>query len=93
MESEDVYSYCFWKKGKTTHAWKILQWKVNIWNEMWTCEWKVSDSIGKGVNKTEWKVTDEIVKWSDTSANMFKTAANYTNSAYIRNKFTKKLKK
>jgi hypothetical protein len=42
----------FEKKSKTTHAWKIFQWKVNMWNEMWSCEWKVSDSIVQGVNKT-----------------------------------------
>jgi hypothetical protein len=40
------------KKKATTHAWKIFQGKVNIWNEMWTCEWIVSNSIRKGVNKT-----------------------------------------
>jgi hypothetical protein len=34
MEFEDVYCYCFWKKSKTTHALKIFQGKVNIWNEM-----------------------------------------------------------
>jgi hypothetical protein len=39
---------------------------------MWTCEWKVSDSIGKGVNKTEWKVTDKMVKWSEMSENMLR---------------------
>jgi hypothetical protein len=34
-----------------------------------------------------------MVKWSDTSENMLKIAANCTNSAYICNKFRKKIKK
>jgi hypothetical protein len=72
MESEIVYSYRFWKESKTTHAWKIFQGKVNIWTEMWTCEWNISDSTVKGVNKTEWKVTDKMVKWSDTSENVLR---------------------
>jgi hypothetical protein len=50
-------------KSETTHAWKIFQGKVNIWNEMWTCKWKVTDSIGKGVNKT---VNEGLqTKWLD----------------------------
>jgi hypothetical protein len=51
MESEDVYCKCFLKKSKTNHTWQIFQTKANIWNKMWTCEWKVSESIVKGVNK------------------------------------------
>jgi hypothetical protein len=58
-----MYTATVFEKRETTHAWKIFQRKVNIWNETWTCEWKVSDSIGKG----EWKVTDKMVKWSDMS--------------------------
>jgi hypothetical protein len=42
----------FGKKSKTTHAWQIFQGKVNIWNETWTCECKLSDSVVKDVNKT-----------------------------------------
>jgi hypothetical protein len=47
-----MYTATVFEKRVTTHAWKIFQGKVNIWNEKWTCEWKVSNSIGKGVNKT-----------------------------------------
>ena len=35
----------------------------------------------------------KVVRWSDTGENVLKTAANYTNSAYICSKFTKQLKK
>jgi hypothetical protein len=45
------------KKSKTTHAWKTFQGKVNIWNEMQTCEWKV---------------TGKMVKWSETSENVLR---------------------
>jgi hypothetical protein len=38
---------------------------------MWTCEWKVSDSIVTGVNKTV-KVTDKMVKSSDTSEDVLR---------------------
>ena len=51
MESEYVYCNCFWTKSKTTQAWQIFQGKVNSWNEMWTCKWKVSDNIVKDVIK------------------------------------------
>jgi hypothetical protein len=57
MESENEYSNCFWKKSMTTHAWHIFQGKVNIWNEMWTCEWKA---------------TDKMVRWSDTGENVLR---------------------
>jgi hypothetical protein len=67
-----MYTATIFEKRATTHAWKISQGKVNIWNEMWTCEWKVSNSIGKGINKTEWKVADKMVKWSDTSENVLR---------------------
>jgi hypothetical protein len=62
----------FEKEQDPTHTWKIFQGEVNIWNEMWTCEWEVSESIGKGVNKTEWKVTDKMVKCSDMSENVLR---------------------
>jgi hypothetical protein len=91
MESEDVYCYCFWKKSNNC-AWKIFQGKVNIGNEMWTCEWKVSNSIGKGVNKT---VSERLQrKWLKVRYKWecVKAAANCTSSAYIRNKFKKNLK-
>jgi hypothetical protein len=91
MESEDVYCNCFWKKSKTTHAWQIFQGKVNIWNEMWTCEWKVSDIIVKDVNKTVWmkgyRQNGLVVRYRWECV---KTVADYTHSAYIHNKHKKK---
>jgi hypothetical protein len=58
---------------------------------MWTCEWKVSESIGKGVNKT---VKERLQKkWLNSQKwECVKTAENCTDSAYIYNKFTKKIK-
>jgi hypothetical protein len=31
---------------------KYFKEELNIWNEVWTCECKVSDSVVEGLNKT-----------------------------------------
>jgi hypothetical protein len=59
----------FEKKSKTTHAWQLFQGKINIWNGLWTCEWKVCDRCKRNC---EWKVTDRVVRWSDTSENVLR---------------------
>jgi hypothetical protein len=60
--STEKQTYWIWRcilllSMKKEQAWKVFQGKVNIWNEMWTCEWKV---------------TDKMVKWSDTSENVLR---------------------
>jgi hypothetical protein len=74
VESEDAYCNYFGGGGgggsKKTHASQIFQGKVNIWNEMWTCECKVSDSIVKGVNKT---VEERLqTTWLDAGENVLR---------------------
>jgi hypothetical protein len=93
-ESEDVCCNRFWKKSKTAHPWQILQRKVNVWNEMWTCEWTVSDSTVKDLNTTvKERLHTKGLDYHIQVKNVLMTAANYTNSAFVCNKFTKNNKK
>jgi hypothetical protein len=88
-----VYTATDFENRATTHTWNTSQGQLNIWNEMWICEWKVSNSVGKGVNKTvherlQTKLSNGQIEWE-----CVKIAANCTNSACICNKFTNKFKK
>ena len=47
---------------------------------------KIAQELGIALRK----VTGGIFGWSDTGENVLRTAANYTNLAYMSNKFLKK---
>jgi hypothetical protein len=51
---------------------KNISRKVKIWNEMWTCEWKVWKYRKRCKYNCEWKVTNKMLKWSHTSENVLR---------------------